>query len=193
MGHSPDAAGTLVFAKLKARDHIMHRRLLHITTTASLLTCVALSALWIHSYWRQNCMAVGRFSVCSGRGKLILTWAYRSYYEDVWPHWESDPDLTSFNLAPQFRYVRLGLPSRRVYHLWLPLWPLLCLGVGAGLFSFLRIRHKDPTPGLCPNCGYDLRATPERCPECGTVRTHSATAVSATVVSRGGEVTGMER
>jgi hypothetical protein len=61
--------------------------------------------------------------------------------------------------------------SQTVHNLVLPWWlPTLLFGVPP-LWRLERRRRlaRRKAHGLCQHCGFDLRATPDRCPECGAI------------------------
>ena len=66
-------------------------------------------------------------------------------------------------------------PYRYVFsHAHVPYWFVLVV-LSAPCWLWLartrvrRIRARRARLGQCTHCGYDLRATPERCPECGKI------------------------
>jgi hypothetical protein len=65
-----------------------------------------------------------------------------------------------------------------------PYWLILII-CACGAWPMLREafrrrgRRQRILAGRCARCGYDLRATPERCPECGATATEAGTATTA--------------
>jgi hypothetical protein len=62
--------------------------------------------------------------------------------------------------------------SGRVFFITVDYWLIIILGAAPLLWWGIRSKNragKRAKPGSCLHCGYDLRATPDRCPECGNV------------------------
>jgi hypothetical protein len=175
----------------------MLRRLFTLLSALSLLLCVGTCAMWVRSYLRYDQYAwvrvEGQWSI---EGVLCTLPGYFVYSGRTLPHLsfahagsgfetKSGPEADKYR-TEQSRFIHnkgikfhklgtLEFGSRRsrdrvVRSAIVPYWPLVILS-GIQLIWWLVRSQRDrrrPRCGRCVSCGYDLRATPDRCPECGT-------------------------
>jgi hypothetical protein len=156
----------------------------------SLILFVATAALWVRSYWRSDLFgwiqpvqpqADSLFiHLESGRGGLSIYAGFRSHWDGAtcirtgWL-WVSDdrPPIPHAGWGRDnrwgFGYQSIRLTSVDYRWFIFPAWLPTCLFAALPLSRLgLSIRHRRRIrEGHCRQCGYDLRATRHRCPECG--------------------------
>jgi hypothetical protein len=68
-------------------------------------------------------------------------------------------------------------------------YPVVGLGVIPILWIAFQLRRKSRrSGGFCTGCGYDLRATPDRCPECGAIPAKKEFIANRPIRKRAGEM-----
>jgi hypothetical protein len=60
-----------------------------------------------------------------------------------------------------------GMKSKLFIALTCPDWSIFLLLLAMPVIWIVATLRKPIHRGVCEHCGYDLRATPDRCPECG--------------------------
>jgi 4-amino-4-deoxy-L-arabinose transferase-like glycosyltransferase len=164
------------------------RRLFNHASWASLLLCVTVLALWVASHWyfiqvgyvrEPDARGIARsFGVHASAGGihvsrrwgridgsgLSLGWSFGVYSQRVLgtSHWTQ---------GLWFYYQSNRLAGVSFDQFGLPCWAMAIVTSAIPVLRashVLRIRRRK-LGLLCPQCGYDLRATPAQCPECGRV------------------------
>jgi hypothetical protein len=173
------------------------RILLHGAAAVSLLLFIGAVALWMMSYRSEydlyRTVDRGRQQIGVSRGEVYLLSAWQGddsasarygpsewklgegpasdeFYAEVARHSPNERPVAGFFFG---RSEANGL---RQTELLIPIWLLAALLALLPVLDLMRYRKRRREAlrrkmGRCRRCGYDLRATPERCPECGAVPT----------------------
>ena len=178
--------------RMGRRARRLPRILLDAATAASLVLCAAMLLLWARSVLRMDevIRETPTSSVIAVSNKhfmgLVVSWggmiknprSFRWRSSAAQPVRGATGARDSASERGYFFVVGLltpGTPNRRVaggtgFTLVLnyPVTALAAAILPIGHVARARRLRKRRIPGLCATCGYDLRATPDRCPECGT-------------------------
>jgi hypothetical protein len=168
----------------------MRRRLFAIIALASVLLWLAAATVWLVAAGFAPILSARVYTIvttANGRGCTAAFsedgWVTLSYLHPVPPPahpgqsrgkmsrtWSPVPGVSTTRFmhhdqGPGVGFVRYPLSYSVSLHCG---WPLV-LGAPVPLAWFRAIRRdrRRARRGDCARCGYDLRATPGRCPECG--------------------------
>lgn len=164
------------------------RRFFKLVAIVSLVLCLATTALWVRSYNRSGTLVCRLGDI---NGHFVLRHGRLGFFTST---------ISEFQLQQHIRLVRSGPVSpfgRNITDQ--PQWSLAGFGYGRhvtdGIVAVIPLlflaavtaacpvawlwrttrEARRRRSGCCPTCGYDLRATPDRCPECGTATTEAPT------------------
>lgn len=167
----------------------MGRRLFTVAWAVSLLLSVGMAGLWVDSLRGQDWMwlRVGRrIAMLGGAGGQVGVIAAQapdvSNFAERPVGWsrnlggESFTDSIDPTQSNQWKAGDFGCIwnvknyGAHVFALVAPAWLVVTvLALLPGAVAVARVRRRDPDRmHRCRRCGYDLRASPHRCPECGT-------------------------
>lgn len=129
------------------------------------------------AYYRSWSMRTQRGVICLS----VSAFGINAFYDRRGFQYERySPIVGGFLPDPKVPLNLIGLDWRSEFpwlgrreYIYIPAWLLAgLLGVFPYFWFRRRIRqviqHRRIEAGRCAVCGYDLRATPQRCPECGT-------------------------
>ena len=166
----------------------MRHRIFTITSALSLLMFAATVVLWLRSYSTAQYIgwaSADQFCGVLSMGGLLrlehatygdgpMGWSYVHYPTPasggLWDETRARDRHGGALRAAGFARATIDYNSdgKRIRRaLYLPHWALAVLFLVLPLVR-LAMRRPRRAPGTCAACGYDLRATRDRCPECGT-------------------------